>query len=67
MTEIDLSRADWRKSSYSSQTGNCIEVALNLPGVVAVRDSKDHRGATLIFTLAEWRMFLGRVRDGEFC
>jgi Domain of unknown function (DUF397) len=39
MTGIDLSRAEWRKSSYSSQSGNCVEVALNLPGLVAVRDS----------------------------
>lgn len=23
MTEIDLSRAEWRKSSYSGQSGNC--------------------------------------------
>ena len=41
MTEIDLSRAEWHKSSYSSQSGNCVEVARNLPGLVAVRDSKD--------------------------
>ena len=40
MTEIDVSRAEWHKSSYSSQDGNCVEVARNLPGLVAVRDSK---------------------------
>jgi hypothetical protein len=33
MTEIDLSRAGWRKSSYSGQDGNCVEVARNLPGL----------------------------------
>ena len=27
MTETDLSRAVWRKSSYSGQDGNCVEVA----------------------------------------
>ena len=43
MTEIDLSRAEWRKSSYSSQSGNCVEVARNLPGLVAVRDSRGAR------------------------
>jgi hypothetical protein len=32
MTGIDLSRGEWRKSSYSSQSGNCVEVARNLPG-----------------------------------
>jgi hypothetical protein len=39
MTEIDLSRAEWHKSSYTSQDGNCVEVARNLPALVAVRDS----------------------------
>ena len=43
MTEIDLSRAEWHKSSYSGQSGNCVEVARNLPGLVAVRDSKAPR------------------------
>jgi Domain of unknown function (DUF397) len=41
MTRIDLSRAEWRKSSYSSQDGNCVEVARNLPGLVGVRDSEN--------------------------
>ena len=40
MTEIDLSCAQWHKSSYSGQNGNCVEVARNLPALVAVRDSK---------------------------
>jgi len=47
MTRIDLSRAEWHKSSHSSQSGNCVEVARNLPGVVAVRDSKDPDGPAL--------------------
>ena len=44
MSEIDLSRAEWRKSSYSGQDGNCVEVASNLLGLVAVRDSKQPDG-----------------------
>lgn len=37
---MDLSSAKWRKASYSgSNGGNCVEVATNLPGIVAVRDS----------------------------
>ena len=39
MTGIDLSRATWRKSTYSSQSGNCVEVATNLADLVAVPDS----------------------------
>lgn len=65
--EVDLSRADWRKSSFSNGNGgNCVEVARNLPGLVAVRDSKDRSGPALIFTTAEWRAFVSGVVDGEF-
>ena len=62
MTEIDLSRAEWRKSSYSSQSGNCVEVARNLPGLVAVRDSKAPVGPKLMVSQEIWRAFLKGVR-----
>ena len=48
MTEIDLSCAQWHKSSYSGQNGNCVEVARNLPALVAVRDSKEPEAARLL-------------------
>lgn len=62
----DLSHARWRKSSFSGNTGNCVEVAQNVPGIVALRDSKDPDGPRLIFTLEGWRSFAARVRAGEF-
>ncbi|HEX3956303.1 MAG TPA: DUF397 domain-containing protein [Trebonia sp.] len=58
MTEVDLSRAEWRKSSYSGQSGNCVEVARNLPGLVIVRDSKEPDGTTLVIPRAAWRVFI---------
>jgi len=58
MTDTDLSRAEWRKSSYSSQSGNCVEVAANMPGTVAVRDSKHPEGPRLLIPAAEWRAFV---------
>jgi Domain of unknown function (DUF397) len=67
LTPTDLSGAVWKKSSRSGNNGgNCVEVATNLPGVVAVRDSKDRTGPALVFTPSEWRAFLGGVKDGEF-
>jgi Domain of unknown function (DUF397) len=46
MTEINLSCAQWHKSSYSGQNDNCVEVARNLPGLVAIRDSKSQTPRT---------------------
>ena len=63
---MDLTRADWRKSSYSGTNGgNCVEVARNLPGVVAVRDSKNPAGPALIFTPDHWHTFTAALRSGE--
>jgi Domain of unknown function (DUF397) len=62
MTEIDLSRAEWRKSTYSSQSGNCVEVARNLPGLVAIRDSQAPDEAKLVVSQETWRVFLKGLR-----
>ena len=63
----DVTRAVWRKSSYSSGNGGaCVEVARNLPGIVAVRDSKDPDGPNLAFASPEWRAFTAAVKAGEF-
>lgn len=63
---MDLSNAKWIKSSYSGVSGgDCVEVATNLPGVVAVRDSKNPAGAVLTFTPEQWRTFLTRIKHHE--
>jgi Domain of unknown function (DUF397) len=66
--EHDLSRAQWRKSSYSGNTGNCVEVA-NLGDDVAIRDSKDPHGPMLVVQREAWRAFMRdchrSTRDGQ--
>ncbi|WP_422734899.1 DUF397 domain-containing protein [Micromonospora sp. WMMD558] len=58
---MDLNGARWRKSSGNG--GNCVEVADNLPGVVAVRDSKDPAGPALTFASSAWRAFVAQVAE----
>ncbi|HEY1639341.1 MAG TPA: DUF397 domain-containing protein [Streptosporangiaceae bacterium] len=64
--QYDLSSAEWRKAKASGTSGNCVEVARNLPGIVAVRDSKDRQGPALVFRPADWAAFTAGVRAGEF-
>jgi Domain of unknown function (DUF397) len=58
--------SQWRKSSYSGPTGNCVEIAFLTEGEVAVRNSHDADGPALVFTAAEWDAFLSGARNGEF-
>ncbi|MEU7982310.1 DUF397 domain-containing protein [Micromonospora sp. NPDC049081] len=56
---MDLIEPRWRTATRSSSNGgDCVEVADNLPGRVLVRDSKDRVGGTLTFTPEVWRAFV---------
>ncbi|MFI6332742.1 DUF397 domain-containing protein [Micromonospora chersina] len=62
---MDLTGARWRKSTRSGGNGgNCVEVADNLAGVVAVRDSKDPAGPVLTFDPAAWTRFVETTKRG---
>ncbi|HEY5990889.1 MAG TPA: DUF397 domain-containing protein [Streptosporangiaceae bacterium] len=65
MARYGLSRTAWRRSSYSGQDGNCLEVARDLPGVVAVRDSKDRAGPALTFTVGQWLTFTAWIKADQ--
>ncbi|MFE9475254.1 DUF397 domain-containing protein [Streptomyces griseofuscus] len=45
------------ESSYSNTGGECVEVARNVPDVVAVRDSKTPDGPLLRLDLRAWTEF----------
>jgi Domain of unknown function (DUF397) len=67
METNDLSRARWRKSSYSGSNGNCVEVSASTDGNhVFVRNTRDRDSAVLDFTPSEWDAFLDGARAGEF-
>ena len=63
MEMSDRSRAQWQKSTFSAN-GSCVEVARNLPGIVAVRDSKDPDGPALAFAPEQWDAFIAGVKAG---
>ncbi|MDJ1130791.1 DUF397 domain-containing protein [Streptomyces iconiensis] len=66
MRSIDLTFANWRKSSYSNPDGGaCVEVADDLDSVIPVRDSKVLHGPVLMFPMAGWSAFVEAVRGGE--
>jgi hypothetical protein len=60
-----LSVAEWRKSSRSNATQECVEAAF-LPGVTAVRDSKNPAGPVLTFAPTGWTNFLSAIKSGDF-
>jgi hypothetical protein len=61
---MDLTGAIWHTSTRSAPNGgDCVEVADNLPGVVAVRDSKDRHGPVLLFDRAVWSSFVESVKQ----
>lgn len=64
--EVDLSSAQWRKSSYSNGTGGeCLEVADHFPGVLPVRDSKMPEAPALVVAAGAWAPFVAAVRAGR--
>ena len=60
---MDLSHAAWHKSSYSNNGGACVEVATNLPDLVAIRDSKNPSGPSLMFSADSWQAFIRAMKD----
>jgi hypothetical protein len=63
----DLSQARWRKAARSNgaNTG-CVEVAANLPGVTAVRDSTRPDIGAHVVSRAAFGAFLAEVKAGRY-
>jgi Domain of unknown function (DUF397) len=61
-----LRQVRWQKSRYSNSQGSCVELAALPGGDIAVRNSRDPNGPTLIYTRAEIQALFQDVKDGEF-
>jgi hypothetical protein len=77
-TQGNHSPDGWRKSPYSNNGGNCVEVSVLADSEVtaahkaaggrlfAMRDSKDPAGPRLYFTESEWDAFARGMKGGAF-
>ncbi|BBJ40810.1 hypothetical protein SSPO_035280 [Streptomyces antimycoticus] len=67
--DLDLSHAEWVKSSYSNgNEGQCVEFAPGIAataGVVPVRDSKHPAAPALLFSAEAWSSFTATIRSGQ--
>ncbi|MFE2350825.1 helix-turn-helix domain-containing protein [Kitasatospora cineracea] len=67
--KVDLTTAQWVKSSHSVNGGNCVEFAPEFAaahGLVPVRDSKDPHGPALLSTETAFTAFVTAVKSGCF-
>jgi Domain of unknown function (DUF397) len=75
-SDIGMSRAPWRKASYSNNGGECVEVATwrkasnsgngnecAEPGRVLIRDTTNRDGGTLSFPPAAWHAFAAELKQ----
>ena len=58
------SSAVWRKSSYSANGADCVEIAL-VDKFVLVRDSHDRSGIVLKLSGQDWRQVVQRIRSSD--
>ncbi len=65
-TTLLLRTASWYKSSHSNPHGDCVEFAEVTCRLIAVRNSRDPDGPTLILDRAEIDAFILDVQGGRF-
>lgn len=65
-TPDQLRTAHWRKSSFSSDQGECVETAQLTDGTVAVRNSNHPQADVVYFTPTEMDAWIKGCKAGEF-
>ena len=61
--DMDLSRAAWRKSSYSNNGGACVEVATTSPDSWPYATRRIPSGPSLVFSADGWQAFIRAMKD----
>ncbi|GAA0921854.1 MULTISPECIES: DUF397 domain-containing protein [Streptomyces violaceusniger group] len=68
--DLDLTAAQWDRSSYSDGSGGqCVEFSRTFAqthDTIPVRDSKNPHGPTLTFPAEGWSSFVSALIRGEF-
>jgi hypothetical protein len=52
----------WRKSMRSIGNGQCVEAGCTTDGRLAMRDSTDKAGPTILLSRREWSDFLRKIK-----
>ncbi|MER7834574.1 DUF397 domain-containing protein [Streptomyces sp. NPDC096040] len=60
-----MAELDYRKSSYSDDAAECVEIATNVPTTVAIRDSKRPAGPSLHLAPTTWASFRTALQEGR--
>jgi predicted secreted Zn-dependent protease len=62
---MDFSGVAWRKSTRSTDQGECVEIAATETLRLA-RDSKNPDGPVLAFTSHTWNTFMNSIKAGTY-
>ncbi|MFJ2670350.1 DUF397 domain-containing protein [Streptomyces sp. NPDC087525] len=58
MASAPMLSVEWRRSSYSTNGGNCVEIGDGIADTVPIRDSKNPTGPILIASPTSWTAFV---------
>lgn len=62
----DLDTVPWRKSSFSTDQGACVEAAPLGDGRIAIRNSNHPHAGVVFFTRAELDVWIEEIKAGKF-
>ncbi|APU15580.1 MULTISPECIES: DUF397 domain-containing protein [Actinoalloteichus] len=61
---VDLPPDRWRTSTRTAQNGNCVEIGDGAE-LIAIRDTKDREGGTLVVSRVAFDSFLSSVKSAR--